>query len=476
MKGVENVDIKSLNLSCVYDIDNAFTDERFIKCRLRVMHNGFNPNFSNFSDEVVENAKTSIANIPILANVVEDENGNIDFGGHDYAIEQDKLNKDSYRVIYKELPIGLIPENNNYAIEEYEGRNYVCVDAYIWREYSNYAEDIVLQKDKIKLSMEILVKDYSQNEDNQNYFNVLNYVYTAITFLGDKYGTGMLDAQAEKKMFSLDENKEKFIQMANELKFAIENQKVIEVPVVEPTVEPVTEPTKFELTMRDKLEKLDNCLPSECIMDGDDWVSTTSYRVMDADSNYVYIRKNFYNREVDIYNNYRAKYQFNEDDTATIYMDSFEEIFTQWLTQSEMDALEAQRNTYTTEIQTLKSQLSEKDTTINELTEYKNKNEFNIDRSEIEELIEEFEVKLSEVEEFKLLKENINKSFDNNEIFMSYENLRKELIFFIGNLNYKANPKTKKTQTFSRVAVDPVVENAPKTGVFGTAEKYFKKG
>jgi hypothetical protein len=88
------------------------------------MHNGKNPNQSHFSDEAIERASWSLSNIPLLANVVEDENGNLDFGAHDITIEMNKMSEDSLKIIYKEIPIGIIPETNNYEYKEYNVKNY----------------------------------------------------------------------------------------------------------------------------------------------------------------------------------------------------------------------------------------------------------------------------------------------------------------------------------------------------------------
>ena len=145
-------ELKHLSLAATYEVDDSFDSDKFIKLRLRVCHEGKNSNQSYFEPENIEKAKDSLANIPILAHVVEDSEGNLDFGGHDMTIEKNKIGDgDDYRIIYLETPIGLVPETNNYAYEEHDGRNYVFCDAYVWRDYSNYAEDIIERDKEIKL-------------------------------------------------------------------------------------------------------------------------------------------------------------------------------------------------------------------------------------------------------------------------------------------------------------------------------------
>jgi len=210
-------ELQNLSLATTYEIDSNFDSDKFIKMRLRVCHDQINPNKSEFDVENMEKTKDSIKNIPILANVIFDEDGIPQFGGHDMEIEEDKVNNGEYRIIYKETPIGLVPENCNHTIEKFNDKNYVFCDAYIWKEYSNYAQDIIERDKEIKLSMEILIDSYSYNAKDKVY-NIADYRYQGITFLNKDFGTGMENALATTGKFSEDNFKEKFIIMMQELK------------------------------------------------------------------------------------------------------------------------------------------------------------------------------------------------------------------------------------------------------------------
>lgn len=210
-------DLRAVSLATTYEIDKSFDSDKFIKMRLRVCHDGTNPNNSNFVVDDMDKAKDSVVNIPILAHVITDEDGNPQFGGHDIEYEDHKMKENDIKLIYKETPIGLVPETCNHEIKEYNGKNYVFVDAYIWREYSNYAEDIIERDQDIKLSMEILVDAYSY-DGKQKVYNITEYRYQGITFLNKNYGTGMKDALATTGTFSEDESKQKVIMMMAELK------------------------------------------------------------------------------------------------------------------------------------------------------------------------------------------------------------------------------------------------------------------
>lgn len=187
-----------------YEKDNTFDSEKFLKLRLRVCHDGVSPNKTFCTKEVMENAADSIEYIPILAHTIFDENGKPMFGAHDSHIEEDKLNPGQQKIVYDEIPIGLVPSNaeNNRNIEEYEGRNYQFVDAYIWREYSNYCEQLLEDAVDSKLSMEISIpEDKLSYNAKEKYWDIAEYKYRGITMLNPEYGTGMKKALATTENF-----------------------------------------------------------------------------------------------------------------------------------------------------------------------------------------------------------------------------------------------------------------------------------
>ena len=218
-------ELQNVSLATTYEIDNSFDSDRFIKMRLRICHDGINPNSSFFEVENMEKAKDSIVNIPILANVIFDENNVPQFGSHDMDIEESKIAEGEYKLIYKETPIGLIPSDCNYTIEEFNDKNYVFADGYIWKSYSNYAEDIIERDKDIKLSMEILVDSFEYNSKDQ-YYKINDYRYSGITFLNNNLGTGMENALATTNSFAHNNSKEKFIIMMQELKDTLDQYNI----------------------------------------------------------------------------------------------------------------------------------------------------------------------------------------------------------------------------------------------------------
>ena len=210
------------NFIMSYSVDKTFDSDKFVKIRCRVCHDDESPNKTYFTRETMEKAnKESLEYIPILAHVYVDENGKPVIGSHDMHIEEDKLNEGETRVIYDEQPIGMVPSltDNNCTIEEFNGLNYTYVDAYIWRDYSNYAEQLVENAENTKMSMEIDFPDDALSYDAANErYNISSYRYRGITLLNESLGTGMKDALVTTTNFSASEDiKSKMIVLMEEL-------------------------------------------------------------------------------------------------------------------------------------------------------------------------------------------------------------------------------------------------------------------
>ena len=209
-------------LQMSFTVDKTFDSDQFLKLRFRVCHDGESPNHTYFTKETMEEANKSLEYIPILAHVyIDKETGKPVMGSHDMHIEEDKLNDGETRIIYDEAPIGLIPSlaDNNCTIEEYDGLNYTYVDGYVWRDYSNYAEQLLEDAENNKISMEI---DFSQDslayDVEHKRYNIAAYRYRGITCLNESLGTGMKNAAATTTNFSADDDiKSKMIVLMEEL-------------------------------------------------------------------------------------------------------------------------------------------------------------------------------------------------------------------------------------------------------------------
>ena len=108
-----------------FEVDENFDSESFIKLNLRLMHDGENPKGLNFTTESLENAIESIKNKPILGRVIFDDDNQPQFSSHDRHIEEDY--NGNIRIVYDEIPIGLIPESSKLEIKkEFDNRLRRC--------------------------------------------------------------------------------------------------------------------------------------------------------------------------------------------------------------------------------------------------------------------------------------------------------------------------------------------------------------
>lgn len=236
---------KFLKLPLTYE-QTSFDDERFMKVRVKVMHNGLNLNKSNFSDEAIGKAANTLSNIPLLAYTkVTDGTNESDFAGHEFEI---KITENGMKYSYLGRPVGMIPETNNYSFgEDEDGKKFVSVDGYIWKDYANEALDIIQRDGGKKVSMEIKVDEY---EDNDSVLDILNYRYTGITLLGEDVREAMMGARADIAEFSEGTMQEFLANFSADLNSAMAinevepktEPEVVEEEIIEPTTEPAEEP------------------------------------------------------------------------------------------------------------------------------------------------------------------------------------------------------------------------------------------
>ena len=264
------------NFVMTYSVDKKFESDKFVKIRCRVCHDEESPNKTYFTKETMEKAnKESLEYIPILAHVYVNDNGKPVLGSHDMHIEEDRLNEGKTRVIYDEQPIGMVPSlaDNNCTIEEYNGLNYTFVDAYIWRDYSNYAEQLVEDAENTKMSMEIDFPEDALSYDAANErYNISSYRYRGITLLNETLGTGMKDALVTTTNFSINEDiKSKMIVLMEELQKCLreynenadekggnvdmENETIVVEETMEETIDEVTEEVVEETVTEEMSEE-----------------------------------------------------------------------------------------------------------------------------------------------------------------------------------------------------------------------------
>ena len=259
---MDKTKIKYLSLPTRFELQPSNIDDRTRKLKIYVMHDLENENSSYFDIDVIESAKDSIKNVPVLAFIkTKDGTDEKDFAGHEIEMI---INSDGINFRYLGRPIGVVPEvNNNYHYESIDGRNYAVVDTLLWDDYANEAIDILERDGKKSHSMEIKVDDGYYDEKADRYI-ITKYRYTGLVLLGDEYTPAMKNSHAELysinyrdgyyemleelktlvKYFTLNNGgdvKEKKNNIDNNLKDTIEGGFDVEHEIIEQTTEEVVE-------------------------------------------------------------------------------------------------------------------------------------------------------------------------------------------------------------------------------------------
>ncbi len=193
----------------------------YLKLKIKACHTLANNNRSNISKETMESALPTFANKPILADVCEykDKKGNVsyDFSGHTMEEIDDPFNSGQKRTNYIEAIVGIIPETNNIRMEKdlESDKEYVFVDGYVFKEYGNFAADIIKARNgNVDVSVELNVEEFSF-DTREKVLNIEKFSFSGITLLGENVKPGMSGAHAET--FSQNEE-EKFIYSDNLMK------------------------------------------------------------------------------------------------------------------------------------------------------------------------------------------------------------------------------------------------------------------
>ena len=221
-------------------------DERYVHLDLRILHAGQNKK-TNITPEALAAAEASCSNIPIVGFW----NGG-DFEGHEYTFE---FQEGEIVERYAGTIIGAIPETNNYRLEtDTDGRTWVVVSGFIWRDYADYCLSAIYTGKQI--SMEIHILDFM---DTPDVFTILSFIYKGICILGDHRTPAVSDAKlivSDKALYEIKEEKMK--KSMAEL-YGLEEPAVAttEPVATEPTTEPAvatTEPTTEPVATKPTVE------------------------------------------------------------------------------------------------------------------------------------------------------------------------------------------------------------------------------
>lgn len=204
------IDVTTVKLPTHFEqaepLDN---DSRFQKVRIFIAHTGVNLNNSIFSKEVLTDMIPSLANIPILGYIAENDSGEDDFRGHEkkLSVKDNKLN-----VSFNTHAYGFIPEDNNARFETTGGKEWLVADGYLWTRFVDAME--LFDDDGYKgQSMEIANGDGYTDDRGRVVFT--QATFTGLCILGDDVAPAM-SGSTISMVFSKTDFKEAFEEMLAE--------------------------------------------------------------------------------------------------------------------------------------------------------------------------------------------------------------------------------------------------------------------
>ena len=197
--------------------NETLENTNFKKVKIYIMHTGENLNGSVFTVDSINKSIDTLSNIPILAYVVKEDSQNKDFAGHetDFDIFTDEDGVIKIKEYYLEQPIGVIPETNDYFMEEIDGETYLGCYGYIWKCYSNDAYDILEEDQEKEISMEILIRNCTYDRKGRCHIN--SFEFLGITCLGANVPGAMGDKCTINMSFSTDEENQEFFKSVDKL-------------------------------------------------------------------------------------------------------------------------------------------------------------------------------------------------------------------------------------------------------------------
>ena len=176
-------------------------DDGLMKVHLKACHTELNRNGSHITDEDMTRALPSLANKPILAEIITDENGVADFGTH--AIEEIETEDGQKKLYYIEHPVGIMPEScgAHLVYDKDEEKNYVHADGYVFTLYGNESAEILKRRNGVDCSVELEIYEFAWDGKN-NWLSLKDFIFNGITLLGAEYAPGMKGARCELSDFS----------------------------------------------------------------------------------------------------------------------------------------------------------------------------------------------------------------------------------------------------------------------------------
>ena len=160
-----------------FEVTNNASDG-LMPVALKACHIGLNRNRSYITEDVMRANMASFKGRPILGSIIKTDTGEYEFHSHDVNFTEDG------DIEYVEQPVGVISQIDEPYLEydKEKDKTYLYVNGHIFTEYSKAAE--ILQRRKTcKCSVEIAVNEMSWNCD-EDYLSIDSFTFMGVTILG----------------------------------------------------------------------------------------------------------------------------------------------------------------------------------------------------------------------------------------------------------------------------------------------------
>lgn len=428
----------AVHVPATFEVDDMKQKE-MMRLKIYALHLGENRNGSYISPESADAALSSFAGRPILAHIHELDDGSFDFGAHE-IIEEDG------EVIYVEKQVGSFTDDMPFY-EEKDGKTFVCTYGLIPTRYTKAAE-IIEEKGGTKVSVELCIEEMAYDA-KEKHIDLKQWYLTGTTLLGvdddgNEIGEGMLGARADIVDFSEENNSvfarlDKIESVLSDLTIKSFGEGGKEAPMDDiKTVEAfkiqIGEDTRtFEQSLEEKANALYVLVNNAYGEADNEWYSTETFE------DYVLMHGFFSGKH------YKQGYEQTGDEFSLV--GDRIEVYAEYLTQSEVDALNMMRATY------------------DELVKFKSDTEEARENGERDAVLAEFEETLKDVSAYKELVEN--------KAGFTVDDLRKECHALVG-----VKAMSEKAATFSATEDDSIgrvkydfnaePEDTPYGGIFET--------
>lgn len=151
--------------------------EGLLPVSLLACHDKDNLNGSEISKSSMKKALKSFSNRPILAYIIEDEDGNKQFSNHRMHLSQD-----GDKIIYDEQPVGHTVGSAKLVYDPDADVNRTAINGWIYEQYSD-AADILRREEKSDVSVELAIREMSYDAKTKK-LKLDNFYCNGITILG----------------------------------------------------------------------------------------------------------------------------------------------------------------------------------------------------------------------------------------------------------------------------------------------------